>query len=282
MMIVLIIMVVAAAVIMSGWLVLVGLGRAAEKGSERVKATAERDLADMFVFLDYRRLTWVYFGGFLVVPVMVWLLTGNPFFTAIGVVLPLIAPKVIVSFVRKQRMNKFRYQLPDALVIMSSSLRAGASLSTTLENLVRETKPPLSQEFGLMLRNQRLGVGFEESLTKMEERIPVQEFALFSAGVRISREAGGNLGEMLDSLADTMFRTMQTEGKIKSLTSQGKMQGLVMSGLPILMMFALDQLQPREMYPLFHSLPGWITLAVIAVMEVMGYIGIKKITTIDV
>ena len=87
---------------------------------------------------------------------------------------------------------------------------------------------------------------------------------------------------MLDSLADTMFRTMQTDGKIKSLTSQGKMQGLVMAALPLLMMFALDQLQPREMYPLFHSMPGWITLAVIAVMEILGYIGIRKITDIDV
>ncbi len=282
MIIALIILMVAATVILLGWLVLVFLGKAAEKGSERVKEAAERDLADMFVFLDYRRLTWVYFAGFVVVPIMIWVLTGNPVFTFASFLLPIFAPKMIVSFVRKRRMNRFRYQLPDALVIMSSSLRAGASLATTLENLVRETKPPLSQEFGLMLRNQRLGVSFEDSLVKMEDRIPLQEFSLFSAGVRISREAGGNLGEMLDSLADTMFRTMQTEGKIKSLTSQGKMQGLVMSALPILMMFALNSLQPREMYPLFHSLPGWITLGVIAIMEVMGYIGIKKITTIDV
>ncbi|WP_449427438.1 type II secretion system F family protein [Rhodanobacter umsongensis] len=272
----------AAAVILMGWLTLVGLGKAANAQSERIKATTERDLADMFVFIDYRRLAWVNFAGFILVPVVVWVLTQNPVFTLVSLLLPIIAPKMIVNFVRKRRMARFRHQLPDALVIMSSSLRAGASLSTTLENLAKETKPPLAQEFSLMLRNQRIGMSFEDALKKMEERVPLQELALFSAGVRISREAGGNLGEMLDSLADTMFRTMQTEGKIKSLTSQGKMQGLVMAALPLLMMFALDQLQPREMYPLFHSMPGWITLAVIAVMEILGYIGIRKITDIDV
>jgi tight adherence protein B len=193
-----------------------------------------------------------------------------------------VAPKVIVNFVRKRRMRRFRMQLPDALVIMSSSLRAGASLTTTLENLAKETKPPLAQEFSLLLRNQRIGMSFEDALGKMEERVPLQELSLFSAGVRISREAGGNLGEMLDSLADTMTRTLQTEGKIKSLTSQGKIQGLVMAALPLLMIVVLDQLQPIQMYPLFHSVEGYATLAVIAVMEVLGYLGIRKITDIDV
>lgn len=282
MIIVFLVITLAAAVIIFGWLALVGLGKAANAQSDRIKATTEGDLADMFVFLNYQRLTWINFAGFVVVPIVAWLVTQNPLITLLGLLFPVFAPKLIVNFVRERRMKRFRYQLPDALVIMSSSLRAGASLSTTLENLARETKPPLSQEFSLLQRNQRIGMSFEEALAKMEDRIPLQELSLFSAGVRISREAGGNLGEMLDSLADTMFRTMQTEGKIRSLTSQGKMQGLVMSGLPILMIFALDQLQPREMYPLFHSLPGWITLAVIAVMETLGYIGIRKITDIDV
>ncbi len=271
-----------AAVGLIGWMFAGVLGKGAERQVERLKETTEKDLGDLFIFMDYRKLVYLYFSAFLFVPVLVYVLTANPLFAIASLAVPLVAPKMIVGFIRKRRLQKFRYQFPDALVMVSSSLRAGASLTTSLENLVRESKPPLNQEFALMMRNQRLGVSFDDALKRMEERIPLQEFSLFSAGTRIAREVGGNLADMLDSLADTMFKTMQTEGKIKSLTSQGKMQGMVMAGLPLLMMFALNALEPVAMHPLFHSLTGWFVLFIIAVMEVLGYLGIRKITDIDV
>ena len=282
MMLVLLIITVLFAVGMAGFVASNWLGAMAGKRVDKLKATAEKDLGDLFIFMDYRKLVYVNIAAFLFVPVVVWVVTLNPILAAISLLLPIFAPKLIVNFIRKRRLEKFRYQFPDALVMISSSMRAGASLSVALENLVRESKPPLNQEFALMLRNQRLGVSFDDALVKMEERIPLQEFSLFSAGTRISREVGGNLADMLDALADTMFKTMQTEGKIKSLTSQGKMQGIVMSGLPLLMMFALNILEPVPMHPLFHSLLGWAVLALIAVMEFMGYMFIRKITDIDV
>ncbi|MBU6404965.1 MAG: type II secretion system F family protein [Proteobacteria bacterium] len=281
-MLVLLIITVLFAVGMAGFVASNWLGAMAGKRVDKLKATAEKDLGDLFIFMDYRKLVYVNIAAFLFVPVVVWVVTLNPILAAISLLLPILAPKLIVNFIRKRRMEKFRYQFPDALVMISSSMRAGASLSVALENLVRESKAPLNQEFALMLRNQRLGVSFDDALLKMEERIPLQEFSLFSAGTRISREVGGNLADMLDALADTMFKTMQTEGKIKSLTSQGKMQGIVMSGLPLLMMFALNILEPVAMHPLFHSLLGWAVLALIAVMEFMGYMFIRKITDIDV
>lgn len=281
-MLVLLIITVLFAVGLLGFVASNWLGAMAGKRVDKLKATAEKDLGDLFIFMDYKKLVYVNIAAFLFVPVVVWMVTLNPILAAISLLLPILGPKLIVNFIRKRRLEKFRYQFPDALVMISSSMRAGASLSVSLENLVRESKPPLNQEFALMLRNQRLGVSFDDALVKMEERIPLQEFSLFSAGTRISREVGGNLADMLDALADTMFKTMQTEGKIRSLTSQGKMQGVVMSGLPLLMMFALNILEPVAMHPLFHSLLGWAVLALIAVMEFMGYMFIRKITDIDV
>ena len=282
MMLVLLIITVLFAVGLLGFVASNWLGAMAGKRVDKLKATAEKDLGDLFIFMDYRKLVYVNIAAFLFVPVVVWMVTLNPILAAISLLLPIFAPKLIVNFIRKRRMEKFRYQFPDALVMISSSMRAGASLSVALENLVRESKPPLNQEFALMLRNQRLGVSFDDALVKMEERIPLQEFSLFSAGTRISREVGGNLADMLDALADTLFKTLQTEGKIKSLTSQGKMQGVVMAGLPLLLMFALNILEPVAMHPLFHSLLGWGVLTLIAVMEFMGYMFIRKITDIDV
>ncbi len=282
MMIAAIIVCVVLTLVLFGWVALMFMGHLADKQVEKLKGTTERDLADMFVFVDYRKLAVVYFLGFIAVPALVWLFTDNMVFTLLSLPVPIIAPKLIVNFVRKRRMDKFRNQLPDALAVMASSLRAGASVMTTLENLAKEAHPPLSQEFSLMLRNQRMGMSFEDALGKMEERIPLEEMGLFTAGVRISRETGGNLGEMLDSLAGTITRTIQVEGKIRSLTSMGKIQGLVMTSLPPLMIVVLTQLQPREMAPLFTSMPGYMTLGVIVIMEILGFIGIRKITNIDV
>ena len=281
-MLVLLIITVLLAVGLLGFVFSNFLGAMAGKRVDKLKATAEKDLGDLFIFMDYKKLVYLNIGAFFFVPVVVWVVTLNPILVVISLAFPIIAPKLIVNFIRKRRLEKFRYQFPDALVMISSSMRAGASLSVALENLVRESKPPLNQEFALMLRNQRLGVSFDDALVKMEERIPLQEFSLFSAGTRISREVGGNLADMLDALADTLFKTLQTEGKIKSLTSQGKMQGVVMAGLPLLLMFALNILEPVAMHPLFHSLLGWGVLTLIAVMEFMGYMFIRKITDIDV
>lgn len=278
----LLILTIFIAVGLFGWLFAGALGKGAEKQMEKMRQTTEKDLGDLFIFLDYKKLGYINIAAFLFVPVIVYAVTQNPIFTLASLALPIFAPKMIVSRIRKHRLNKFRMQLPDAMITLSSSLRAGAALSVALENLVRETKPPLNQEFALMLRNQRLGVSFDEALQKMEERVPLQEFFLFSAGTRISREVGGNLATMLDSLADTMFKTLQTEGKIRSLTSQGKLQGLIMALLPLFMMLALTALEPQSMNPLYHSPTGWFVLGVIGVMEILGYLGIRKITDIDV
>lgn len=133
-----------------------------------------------------------------------------------------------------------------------------------------------------MLREQRLGVDFDTALRNMEKRLPLPDFIMVVAGMRISREVGGNLADILETLADTLRRKQQMEGKIAALTAQGKMQGLVMTCLPLFLMLVLTHMEPEAMAPLYHTWYGWATLAVIGVMEVVGYVAIQKITTIDV
>ncbi len=265
-----------------GVLVLGALNKGAAQQIERIRRTTANELADAFIFMDYRKLAMYNIAAFAIVPIITWIVVGNWPATLLSCLVPAVAPRLIVARVRAKRLSKFREQFPDAMISLASSLRAGASLSVALESLMRESKPPLSQEFGLMLRSQRLGVSFDESLAKMEQRLPLQEFSLFAAGLRIAREVGGNLADMLDSLAETMFKTMETEGKIAALTSQGKMQGYVMSGLPIFMMLVLNWLQPKEMYPLFNEPIGWAVLGVVGVMIVLGYLGISAVTNIKV
>jgi tight adherence protein B len=256
------------------------LGR--QKQAIEKEAESEGGLRDMFMDVDSNKLFYGNVVALLVLPMLAWALTDNPIIAlGVGAVIVLL-PKFAVKALRKRRFRQFEYQLPDALLMVSGALRAGASLTVAMEGMVKEQRPPLSQEFSLMLREQRLGVDFDTALRNMEKRLPMPDFVMVVAGMRISREVGGNLADILETLADTLRRKQQMEGKIAALTAQGKMQGLVMTCLPLFLMLVLTQMEPEAMAPLYNTWYGWATLVVIGVMEVVGYVAIQKITTIDV
>ena len=166
--------------------------------------------------------------------------------------------------------------------MISGAMRAGASLNIALEGLVKEQPAPISQEFELFLKEQRVGAEFEDSLTKMEKRIPIQDFGMLVTALKINREVGGNLAETMEILAETLRRKATMEGKIDSLTAQGKLQGVVMTGLPLLLGVLLNFMEPEAMSKLWTTHIGWAVMVVIAVMEMLGYFMISKITSIDV
>jgi tight adherence protein B len=243
---------------------------------------AESGLQDMFIFVDPTRLFYYNVGALVFIPLALWLVTDSVVIPVGAAIAITIAPRFVVSHLRKKRLKDFERQLPDSLLMVSGSMRAGASLTVAMESMIKEQKPPLSQEFELMLREQRLGVDFDTAMRHMEQRLPLQDFILVVAALRISREIGGNLAEILETLAETLRRKQQMEGKIDALTAQGRMQGLIMTLLPIFLLLALSKMEPEAMAPMFNTLYGWATLAVIAVMEVIGYFAIQKIVTIDV
>ena len=217
-----------------------------------------------------------------VLPILTWLILGDPITTIAVFCLIAFMPTMIYRSMRNKRLRLFEEQLPDALLMLSGSMKAGASLNIALENLVQEQPVPLSQEFELFMREQRIGTDFDASLQHMEERLPIQDFAMLTSALRINREIGGNLATIMESLGDTLRRKHQMEGKIESLTAQGKLQGIVMTGLPVLLGFLLYILEPASMEKLWTTTIGWIVLAIILVMETLGYIMIQKITAIDV
>lgn len=247
-----------------------------------IQATAKGGLEDMFIFVDATQLFYYNVAALVIIPVIIWLVFDNVILVIGAAVLITLAPKFVVKHLRKKRLKAFERQLPDSLLMVSGSMRAGASLTVAMESMIKEQKPPLSQEFELMLREQRLGVDFDTALKNMEQRMPMQDFILVVAALRISREIGGNLAEILETLAETLRRKHQMEGKIDALTAQGRMQGLIMTLLPVFLLLILAKMEPEAMAPMFNTFAGWATLCVIAVMEVIGYVAIQKIVTIDV
>ena len=246
--------------------------------TERTRFQAQ----EFFLFVDPIHLFAVNIAIMLLGAMLAWVLTGSllialPVFFALA-----LLPRLLYAGMRARRRQKFEQQLPDALMMLSGGLRAGVGLNAAMQQLVSEAHPPLSQEFMLMLREQRLGVTLEQSLNNLARRMPTQTTVLVVSAMRIASDTGGGLAETLERTAHTIRSRLQMEGKIAALTAQGKLQAWVVSLLPVLLMLVLDHMEPEAMHYLWHTRLGWATLIGIALLESMGVYVIRRIIAIDV
>jgi tight adherence protein B len=274
--------VIAIAALVAVWTVFQLMGNVLARQRATIDQEAQSSLKDMFIFVDPAKMFRLNAIALFAVPTLIWFATSNLVFVVAAAVVIILLPRLAVGFLKKKRRRRLELQLPDALLMVSGSMRAGAALTVALESMVAESQPPLSQEFELLLREQRVGVDFDTALRNMEARIALQDYTMMISALRISREVGGNLADILESLADTLRRKHTMEGKIDALTAQGRMQGIVMTGLPIFLIFVLRFMEPDAMAPLFNTFYGWIVLGVVGVMEMIGYFFIRKIVNIDV
>lgn len=255
---------------------------AMENYKETFTASASSNTSDMFLSIDPNQLFVLNLCAIVVLPLLTWFITGDIPATLTMLAIIILLPTFVYRSMRKKRLKRFEKQLPDGLAMISGAMRAGASLNIALEGMVKEQPAPLSQEFELFLKEQRLGVEFEVSLKKMEERIPIQDFNMLVTALLINREVGGNLAETMEILGETLRKKEMMEGKIEGLTAQGKLQGIVMTGLPIFLGVLLNFMEPEAMSKLWTTTIGWIVLTIIVIMEAFGYFIISKITSIDV
>lgn len=243
---------------------------------------ARLNLSDMFLFMDTTQLFLFNAVLLVVVPLLVWFVTGSLIIALLLAALLAFLPRKVYAWMKQRRIDKIQEQLPDALQMLSGSLRAGVGFAPAMEVLVHDGQPPLAQELALVLREQHLGVRTEEALEHFSDRVPIVDAKLFVSAVNISREVGGNLAETLATLAETLRRRLIMENKVKALTSQGRLQGIVMAMLPVFLIGYLTFMYSSTMQPMFHTWHGWLVIAICVVMEYLGYRMCRKIMTIDV
>lgn len=243
---------------------------------------ARVNLSDMFLFVDPTTLFQVNIGAVILIPLVLWVISGNTLLAGGTFALILILPRRIYTWLRQRRMLKIQSQLPDGLMMMASSMRAGLGFGPAMESLAKDIDPPLSEEFSLILREQRMGVKPDEALEHFNVRVPIADVTLFVSAVNISRDIGGNLAESLATLADTLRRRLMMEDKVRSLTAQGRLQGIVMAMLPVSIAGFLSFAYPETMNPMYHTWLGWSVMAFGAVWEFFGYRTCQKIMSIDV
>lgn len=239
-------------------------------------------LSELFLFIDPAQLWVAAVACAAGAAALVFSATGSGVAAAVIAAAASRVPRMMVDGLRARRARRFEQQLPMALLMLAAALRAGVALATGLRHVVEQSGAPLAQEFGLMLREQRLGVPWDTALDNLHTRMPADSTSLVVAAMRIAAQTGGNLAEALESIAQTLRARLQLQAKLQALTSQGRLQAWIVGALPLLLLAVLDQLEPEIMGLLWRTPMGWGVLAIVAVLEIAGVLLIRRIIRIDI
>lgn len=191
-------------------------------------------------------------------------------------------PRLILRYLRIRRLAKFNEQLEDALGSMSSALKAGFSINQALESIADENRPPISIEFRLLVQELRLGVPLEDALDNMCKRIESEDFELVAVAIITARQTGGELTSVLERLASVIRQRLRIYRKVSALTAQGRLQAIVIGIMPFALMFMMSYIVPDAMAAFFESVIGIVACVIATILVIVGFLSIKKITSIKV
>jgi tight adherence protein B len=259
-------------------------------------ANLARDLARADLTLKPSEFLAIRAGAIIGIPVVLFLLgmtvmptLGNPIAWLVGAVVGWWVPKFYVKRRQGSRLKQFNGALADTITLIANALRSGSSFLQAIEMVVRETQPPVSTEFGRVIREVNLGLPFEQALANLVRRVRSDDLELMTTAISIQHQVGGNLAEILDSIAFTIRERVRIKGEIKTLTAQGRMSGYVVAGLPIGLVGILMVIAPKFMDPMFQKPPelfglpmGLIILGIGGVMMAVGFLLIRKVVNIEV
>jgi tight adherence protein B len=246
--------------------------------AERTTQLQEK-LEESFIFWEKKKMFLLTLAP-LVFAGIGFLLFKHPLSLILGFLLGFGVPNFIVMIAKQQRLKKFRAQLVDSLMILSSSLKAGLSFIQAMEVLCEEMPAPISQEFNLALKENKWGMSLDESLRKLRDRVPLEEVNLLVSSILIAREAGGELTKVFSRLTETIRNNLKLKEKIATLTLQGRLQGLIMMFLPFGFAYFVYRQDPHHFDIMLQSQLGRNLLIAAMVAQITGMVLIKKISTI--
>jgi tight adherence protein B len=272
---------------------LANLNRAVE--SRDFGANLARDLARADLALKVSEYLFIWAGTTVGVPLFMLLAgkaipgLGSPLALIVGAVVGFFLPRFWLSRRRAGRLNAFNSHLADTITLIANALRAGSSFLQAIEMVVRETQPPVSTEFGRVIREVNLGLTFDDALNNMVRRVRSDDLELMATAITIQHQVGGNLAEIMDSIAFTIRERVRIKGEIRTLTAQQRMSGLVVGLLPIGLAGILFLIAPGFMEPMFLKPPellglpmGVVILFAGGFFMFIGFMAIRRIVDIEV
>jgi tight adherence protein B len=263
------------------WLAFDVVRKAFREYELRYLARSVRDLSAMFLFIEPRQILRLNLCALLVLAALGYAV-GGPFSAAAAAVAGFFAPALLLRVLRRRRVARFNGQLAEALQQMANALRAGFTLQQAIDQVGRDAGAPLRQEFGLFIKELKLGVPLEGALAGMAGRVGSDDLELLATSTSIARQLGGNLAELFEGIAATIRERFRLEGRIAALTSQGKLQGMIVASLPLGVGLFLKSYRPDLVAPMFESAFGYCLVAAIVLLQATGFLLIRRLVAIDI
>lgn len=207
-----------------------------------------------------------------------WGFLGIIIFVFLGSFLPI----VYLNILKKRRKTTLSKQLPELLGMVSGLLKVGHGFHQALDASIKEMEPPISYEFKKVLIENRLGISFEQALDNLSKRVSISDYNWLVLSIKIQRETGGNLAEILDALAETMRQREELAGQIKALTAEGRLSAIILIALPFLIAGALFVINPEYIGLMLSTTAGIIMLIVAGLLMAVGIFWLRKIVEIKV
>ena len=249
---------------------------------ENLTQRTRSELSDLFVFIDlthlWPALVCISAGAI----VLLWLVTQSALVGLCVGCIVFVLPRIILKRAVRKRQQRFDSQLPELLLSLSGALRAGSGMSVALKSIVQEATAPLSQEFGLVLREQRMGLGFTQALANLYQRMPSESVELVTTLLTVGTRSGASLADLLERQCVNLRARQHLERKIEVMTTQGKMQAWIMGALPLVLLLVLSQIDPLSVHLLFSSAVGQAVLVTVFTLECLGVYFLRRILAIHV
>jgi tight adherence protein B len=209
------------------------------------------------------------------------LLGGAIFSGGLGMV-GAVAPFVWMKRRQRKRLGAFQAQLPDAIDMLVSAMKAGYSFQAAMNFIGEETAAPLGPEFARFYDEQRLGLDARSALLSLQARVDSMDLRMFVTAVLVQRESGGNLGEVLANISDIMRERFALQGELDTLTAESRLSARILAALPVLVFLGMLVVNPTFVNPMLHRPAGQLMLVLAGVSVAIGYLVMVRIADIDV
>ena len=259
------------------------IGQWFQKRIESDEAKYKQQLSELFMGKWTPRTVTYLTGGMFVFCFLLGLaVTDNLVLAAVFGGLVILGPGLVFQYLKRERMEKFEAQLIDALELLANSVKSGQTLIQAIDTVSQHMLPPISQEFGVMVREYDLGVAVDQVILNARQRIKSKNLTLATSALIVSREKGGNLPETLRKIADSMREIHRLEEKIKTSTAEGRKSARTMAFMPFVIGFMLYVMAPSSFSLLFTDPLGNLILLIVLVLIGVGFYWIKKIVDVPI
>lgn len=243
----------------------------------------------LFIEIPQDRLTYMLLGSSVGLGFFFLLTIGFFGSWIVGAILGFImafigfkAPRWIVDFFVERRIKAYSLQMVDALQLLSNGVRAGLSVPQAIGMIVEEMPAPISQEFNILLQQNRIGMPLEECFENLAKRVPLEDNDMFVSAINILRETGGNLAETFDTIVDVIRERVRLQQKVDTFTAQGMFQGMTIGAMPYMLGLVYFLQDPNSITPLFTTPIGLVMLFAAVLFDLAGIYVIMKIVKIKI